>query len=160
MRSEIEVASPSTGLSSAVGGRLSNTKSRVGNVVPYLWYSPPGTPTFARSVKPFAAISRNHFLYVGAFGDMPAPRVGSPREVPPPTMDTSRPPGASIRPASAMCRAPVISSFLSPMRPAVWLNGGFMTTTEGCGTPRFGRMPEICSAFSTCVFSAPNKSRR
>ena len=49
--------------------------------------------------------------------------------------------------ASSMCFAPVSNSFLSPIRPAVCENGGFMATAVGF-TPFFGRMPEICSAFS------------
>lgn len=144
----MSVASPVTGASPSRRGRLSNIRTRVPKWVPYFLYSSPPTPMLARSVMPSRSICRNQSRYVGESGVIPRP-----------TIATKRPLGESIRPASAMCRAPVSSSFLSPKRPAVCENGGFMTTVVGL-TPRLGRMPAICSAFSTCVRSPPNWSRR
>lgn len=57
-----------------------------------------------------------------------------------------------------MCLAPACKSFLSPIRPAVWLKGGFITTTDGRTLP-FSSAP-ICSPFSPWTFPAPNWSFR
>lgn len=126
---------------------LSMMSVRVPNDVPYFLYSSPLMPTLALSSLFFFSSSKNSRC-VGESGDMPRP-----------TIATSRPPGCMVASASLMWLPATCKSFLSPMRPAVCENGGFITTTVGF-TPRFGRMPEICTASSAWTWSAPNWSAR
>jgi hypothetical protein len=76
-------------------------------------------------------------------------KLGASMDMPSPTMATNRPPGARRFKPCSMWSAPIEVARLPGMRPAVALNGGFITTTVGFTV--LGRMLSSCSAFSPNV---------
>ena len=128
--------------SAVVGPVWSITSSRVPKLVPYLRKTFPPTSTLARTLNRLRTAA--HQVW----------KVGAPRLMPRPTIATSRPPGRRSFRACVIWADPVATTFLSPIRPAVWLNGGFISTTVG----RTSRTLLICSASWIVTGSTPGRA--
>lgn len=128
------------------GATLSITSRRVSKEVPYFLYTSPLTAMLARTaccceILPHQSLKR-----------------AASKLMPRPTMATSLPPGSRRFSACSMWTAPVSSTFLLPIRPAVWLNGGFIMTTVGFTSS--GSTLSSCSAFSVKTAFGPRDRRR
>jgi hypothetical protein len=109
-----------------LGFTLSITSTTLSKVVPYFAYPDPSMGMTART-------SYSDWIFFHQ-----SLNVGLSMDIPSPTMATRRPPGAVRLRACSTCRAPTFVLLLFCIRPAVALNGGFMTTTVG--TSWRGRM--------------------